>query len=84
MKTIYELKLHETLELPNQISVLRVENGWIYTKTLLEPIPYEQRAGDPRFVEYRSTGVTSCFVPLSREVQGEDRENLLNCVRHKL
>jgi len=29
-KTIYDLKLHETLNLPFGICVMRVASGWIY------------------------------------------------------
>ena len=30
-KTIYDLKLHETLELDDDITIIRVPGGWIYT-----------------------------------------------------
>ena len=41
-KTIYDLKLHETLDLSEDISVFRVPGGWIYQsplKTIF--VPYD-------------------------------------------
>jgi hypothetical protein len=30
-KTIYDLKLHETLKINNYLNVMRVAGGWIYS-----------------------------------------------------
>jgi len=30
-KTIYDLKLHESLEITDALGVTRVPNGWLYT-----------------------------------------------------
>jgi hypothetical protein len=53
---IYRLKLHETTMIGNNVVVMRVPMGWIYTQTISEGV-------------HRSTSasITSVFIPYSNE-----------------
>ncbi len=53
MDIIYDLKLHKEYGITNDIRVLRVPGGWIYTTSS------ENVTGD--------FAATSCFVPLNNE-----------------
>ena len=50
---IYDMKLHEEIDLGNFISVLRVPGGWIYTTN--------------EGISESGYDASSCFVPYSKE-----------------
>jgi hypothetical protein len=57
-KTIYDLKLHETMSIENCTDIIRVEGGWIYRG-------YETVNGDIS---------TQCFVPFGNQLQEDREE----------
>lgn len=51
MKTIYELDLHESLEIEDGIVVMRVPGGWIY-EAVFVPYDDEFNPKQHRMLEY--------------------------------
>jgi hypothetical protein len=64
-KTIYNLELHEELELNQLLKVIRVPGGWIYKNFEMVLIPGK--------LSVRKTLIDSCFVPLTNE--GKPKKN---------
>lgn len=62
MKSIYELNLHETLEMSSSLSCIRVPGGWIYNHVS------ESQDMNGKVVDYYKSSV---FIPFDNEFQGK-------------
>lgn len=72
MKNIYDMKIHEKIEIGDDTVVIRVPGGWIYRF-----FEFESYSG-LNFVHHDNKKINSVFVPFSEEVI-DDKVKCLIC-----